>query len=128
MQALHGSGVAVPRVHALCEDTSLLGATFFVMDYVEGRIFYDQRLPRLSPAERSAIFDDMNRLVANLHRIDPAAVGLERYGRPENFLQRQIDLPWKNWSNSEESPLGMRIGELYGTSAVYAGADHREAA
>jgi aminoglycoside phosphotransferase (APT) family kinase protein len=105
LRGLRDTDVPVPRVHAVCEDASLLGAAFFVMDYVEGRIFYDQRLPGVSPSERAAIFDGMNQAVASLHRFDPAAVGLESYGRPENFLERQIAI----WTRQYRASEGDRI-------------------
>ncbi len=108
LRALHGSGVPVPRVRAFCDDTTLLGAAFYVMDFVPGRIFYDQRLPGLSAAERSAIFDSMNATVASLHAVDPAAVGLEHYGRGENFLERQVAL----WTRQYRASEGQRIAAM----------------
>ena len=101
MKALGGSGVPVPQALALCEDPSLLGASFYIMEFVQGRIFYDQRLPELAPHERGAIFDGMNDAVARLHRISPAAVGLEDYGRPEHFIERQIGLWTRQYRASE---------------------------
>jgi aminoglycoside phosphotransferase (APT) family kinase protein len=95
LHALEGSAVPVPRVYALCSDTTLLGAAFYVMDFVKGRIFYDQRLPGLSPVERKNIFDGMNAAVAALHLIDPLATGLSGYGHNEQFLSRQVAL-WTN--------------------------------
>jgi aminoglycoside phosphotransferase (APT) family kinase protein len=90
MRALQASDVPVPRVYALCTDASVIGTAFFVMAYVEGRIFWDHSLPDVAPAERAPIFDEMNRVMAALHRVDYAAVGLADYGRPGNYLQRQI--------------------------------------
>ena len=92
LRALEGSGVPVPRALALCEDPSLLGAAFFVMEFVDGRIFYDQRLPGLSPPERGALFDAMNDAVARLHGVDPQTIGVGDYGRSEGFVRRQIEL------------------------------------
>jgi aminoglycoside phosphotransferase (APT) family kinase protein len=90
MHALHASGVPVPRTELLCTDASVLGTPFFVMEYVEGRIFWDYRLPELAPAQRAPIFAAMNRVIAALHRLDHAALGLADFGRPGNYLQRQI--------------------------------------
>ncbi len=90
MKALHGSDVPVPRVLALCADDSVIGTMFYVMENVEGRVFYDPRLPEQSRAERAAMFDDMNRVIAALHRVDPAAAGLSDFGKPGNYFQRQI--------------------------------------
>lgn len=105
LAALGDSPVAVPRVHALCDDSSLLGAPFFVMDFADGRLFYDQRLPGLSPDERAAIFDGMNQTVANLHRVDPFEIGLEGYGRPENFIERQVSIWSRQYRASEGVPI-----------------------
>lgn len=101
LRALEGGDVPAPKVHALCEDSAVLGAPFYVMDFVKGRIFYDQRLPGLSREERSQIFDGMNAAVASLHNVDPAAVGLSDYGRPEQFMERQIKLWTKQYRASE---------------------------
>lgn len=101
LHALRDSGVPVPRVHGLCDDPALLGAAFYVMDFVEGRIFYDQRLPNLSASERAQIFDGMNTAVASLHAVDPDAVGLSNYGRHERFLERQVALWTQQYRASE---------------------------
>jgi aminoglycoside phosphotransferase (APT) family kinase protein len=91
MKALAGTGVPVPRVHCLCQDDAVIGTAFYVMDFVPGRIFWDASLPGLTPAERTAIFDEMNRVLAALHTVDPAAIGLGDYGKPGNYFARQID-------------------------------------
>jgi aminoglycoside phosphotransferase (APT) family kinase protein len=90
MGALHGSGVPVARMHVLCEDESIIGRAFYVMEYVEGRVFWDQSLPDLTPAQRGAIYDEMNRVIAALHSVDVAAAGLAGYGKPGNYFDRQI--------------------------------------
>jgi aminoglycoside phosphotransferase (APT) family kinase protein len=90
LKALGGSGVPVPTVRLHCEDTSVIGSEFFVMDWVKGRIFLDPSLPGMTPAERRAVFTDYLRVLAKLHAIDPAAVGLSDYGRPGNYYERQI--------------------------------------
>ena len=90
MAALQGTAVPVPRTFGYCDDPSVIGTPFFVMDCVEGRIFWDPALPELAPAERAALWDDVNRVVAALHRVDVAAVGLADYGRPGNYFERQI--------------------------------------
>ena len=89
--ALQGSGVPVPRVHALCEDASVIGTAFFVMDHVEGRVFRDVNLPDIAPAERTAIYDAMNEVLANFHRLDWRALGLADFGRPGSYFARQIE-------------------------------------
>lgn len=90
MAALGATGFPVPRVHALCEDESILGTPFFVMDMVEGRIVWDAGFPGLDPAARAAHFDAMNATIAQLHSLDPAANGLADYGRASGFVERQV--------------------------------------
>lgn len=102
MRALAGSAVPVPRMHALCEDPAVIGSAFYVMDFVEGRVFADPALPGLTPAERGAIYDEMNRVAAALHGIDVQAVGLADYGRPQNYLARQLDRWVKQYRASQE--------------------------
>lgn len=90
MRALAGHGVPVARMHLLCEDESVIGRAFYVMDFVDGRVLWDQSLPGMAPAERGAIYDEMNRVIAALHRVDVAAAGLADYGKPGNYFDRQI--------------------------------------
>lgn len=90
MQALAATDVPVPRVYALCEDESVIGTSFFVMDYLEGRIFRDPQLPGLAPTERAAIYDSMNDVLARLHKADFARVGLGDFGKPGNYFERQV--------------------------------------
>jgi aminoglycoside phosphotransferase (APT) family kinase protein len=90
LQALQGSGVPVPRTLALCDDESVLGASFYAMAAVEGRIFRDAALPGLSPGERAAIYGDAARVLAALHAVDWSARGLEGYGRPDAYFERAV--------------------------------------
>ncbi|MBE7416142.1 MAG: phosphotransferase family protein [Ideonella sp.] len=90
MRALAGTGVPVAQMHLLCEDESVIGRAFYVMQFVEGRVLWDQALPGLTPAARSAIYDEMNRVIAALHRVDVQAAGLADYGKPGNYFVRQI--------------------------------------
>jgi aminoglycoside phosphotransferase (APT) family kinase protein len=91
MRALADTEVPVPRVHALCEDDAVIGSAFYVMEYLDGRIFWDQRLPEIaSRAERGRMFDSMNAVIAALHNVDYGAVGLGDFGRPGNYMGRQI--------------------------------------
>ncbi len=92
--ALGTAGFPVPRTFALCEDESVAGTPFFVMDCVEGRVLWDQSLPGMTLAQRAAIYDEMNRVIAALHAVDYAAIGLADYGRPGNYFARQI----RRWS------------------------------
>jgi len=88
--ALAATDVPVPRTYCLCEDESVIGQAFYVMDWVAGRIFRDPTLPGMEPAERRVIYDAMNETMARLHRVDFRAVGLETYGKPGNYFERQI--------------------------------------
>ncbi len=90
ISALYATGFPVPRPLVLCEDDEIIGTTFFVMEFVEGRIFWDLDLPGLEPAERAAIYDNVNETIARLHNLDYAAIGLEDFGKPGNYFARQI--------------------------------------
>ena len=94
LTALAEQGFPVPRPLVLCEDTAVIGTTFYVMHHVEGRIFWDCAMPDVSPADRAAIFDEVNATLARLHRLDPASLGLLDFGRPGNYFARQI----RRWS------------------------------
>ncbi len=91
MDALGPTDVPVPRMRLLCEDAAVIGTAFFVMDYQPGRIYTDRSMPGVAPAHRRAAFDDMADVLARLHAVDPAAVGLGDYGRPTAYVARQID-------------------------------------
>jgi aminoglycoside phosphotransferase (APT) family kinase protein len=101
MQALQGSAVPVARMHLLCEDESLIGRAFYVMEFVEGRVLWDQALPGVSLAERAEIYDEMNRVIAALHQVTPASVGLADYGKPGNYFERQIG----RWSRQYQASV-----------------------
>jgi aminoglycoside phosphotransferase (APT) family kinase protein len=103
--ALAGSAVPVAPARCLCEDATVIGTPFYVMDFVDGRIFFDPRLPGLVPAERAALFDEMNRVVSALHSVDIEAVGLTEYGRPGNYVARQVSRWSKQYQASETEPI-----------------------
>lgn len=90
MSALAKTDVPVPTMVALCQDPSVIGTDFYVMEYLEGRIFRDPQLPGIAPKERAAIYDSMNDVMAKLHKVDFNAIGLGDYGRPGNYFERQI--------------------------------------
>jgi aminoglycoside phosphotransferase (APT) family kinase protein len=90
MQALAETGFPVPEVLVLCLDEDMLGTAFYVMQFVDGRILRDPTLPAIVPAERTQVYDAMNRTIAALHAIDPAFVGLTDFGAQGNYLERQI--------------------------------------
>ena len=116
MKALAGH-IPVPVMRALCEDPDVIGATFYVMDYLEGRIFRDATLPGLAPAERAAIYDDLNATLAKLHSVDFESVGLGDYGRPGNYFERQVARWTRQYrdAQTEEIPaMEALIAELPG--------------
>ena len=94
MRALAGTGVPVPKMLCLCEDPSVIGAKFYLMERVEGRHFAENPLPGLSREERGAIYRDLARVLAELHALDPQDLGLSDFGRPGNYCERQI----RRWS------------------------------
>lgn len=91
MDALQKAGFPAPRQFLLCTDESVIGRAFFVMEFIEGRVLWDQSLPGMTPPERAAIYDELNRVIAQLHTIDYAAIGLADYGKPGNYFARQIE-------------------------------------
>ncbi len=101
MSGLHGTGVPVARMLCLCEDESIIGRAFYVMELVEGRVLWDQSLPGLAATERSAIYDEMNRVIAALHRVRPAERGLASFGKPGNYFERQIG----RWSRQYQASI-----------------------
>ena len=105
MKALAGTGVPVPQVHALCEDTAIIGTSFYVMAFVDGRVLWDPHLPGASVDERTAICDEMNRVLAALHAVDPAAAGLGDFGRTGNYMGRQVDRWSRQYRASETEPI-----------------------
>ncbi len=108
MKALHGSDVPVPPMHVLCMDEAVIGRAFYVMGFVEGRVLWEQALPGMSLAERAAIYDEMNRVMAALHQVDIAAVGLADYGKPGNYFERQIG----RWSKQYLASVTELIPEM----------------
>jgi aminoglycoside phosphotransferase (APT) family kinase protein len=113
MRALAATNVPVPRCLALCEDPTVIGSAFFVMEYVEGRIFRDPALPSVDPAERGPIYTEMNRVIAELHSLDPNAIGLADYGRSGSYIERQVQRWTKQYraSQTEDIPAMDRLIE-----------------
>jgi len=105
MQALHGAGFPVPRQIVLCTDESVIGRAFFLMECVEGRVLWEQSLPGMTREERGAIYDEMNRVIAQLHTIDYAAIGLADYGKPGNYFARQIERWTRQYQASVTEPI-----------------------
>ncbi len=105
MSALRGSAVPVPRMHLLCEDESVIGRAFFIMEYLEGRVLWDQSLPGYAPAERAAIYDELNRVIGALHQVDVQVVGLAGYGKPGSYFERQIARWTRQYQASITQPI-----------------------
>ena len=106
LDALAATPVPVPRVYALCEDDAIIGSAFYVMEFLDGRIFWDQRLPEIAgSAERGAMFDSMNAVIAALHGVDYAALGLADFGRPGNYMARQVGRWSRQYRASETEPI-----------------------
>ncbi|MDB5481393.1 MAG: phosphotransferase family protein [Caulobacteraceae bacterium] len=105
LKALQGSDVPVPAVRLHCEDPSVVGAEFFIMDWVKGRILLDPLLSDQAPAERGVLYEDFIRVLARLHAVDLRAAGLEDYGRPGNYYQRQIGRWIKQYQLSETEDI-----------------------
>jgi aminoglycoside phosphotransferase (APT) family kinase protein len=109
LRALAGSGVPVPHMHLLCEDESVIGRAFFIMEHVDGRVLWDQSLPGLTTTDRAAVYDEMNRVIAALHSVDVQAAGLADYGKPGNYLDRQIG----RWSKQYLASVTEQIDEMH---------------
>ncbi|MFN2287333.1 MAG: phosphotransferase [Chromatocurvus sp.] len=102
ISALGQTDVPVPRAYLLCEDESIIGSMFYIREYLDGRVFWDPTLPEIdNNAERAAMYDDMNRVLAALHRVDIDAVGLSDFGRPGSYYSRQISRWTKQYRASE---------------------------
>jgi len=105
ISALAQTDVPVAKTYVLCEDAEIIGTPFYVMDCVEGRVMWDPTLPGQNPEQRRAIFNEMNRVIAALHSVDYAAIGLADYGKPGNYFARQVDRWSKQYRASETEKI-----------------------
>ena len=105
MSGLAGTGVPVPRMYCLCEDESIIGRAFYVMEFMQGRVMWDQSLPDMDNAGRAEIYDEMNRVIAALHTVKFAEQGLAGYGKPGNYFDRQIGRWSKQYVASVTQPI-----------------------
>jgi aminoglycoside phosphotransferase (APT) family kinase protein len=114
MTGLAGTDVPVPRMDCLCEDESVIGRAFYVMEFMQGRVLWDQKLPDMSPRQRGEIYDEMNRVIAALHTVKFAERGLANYGKPGNYFDRQIGRWSKQYKMSADGagPLSQPIPEM----------------
>ncbi len=108
MSGLQGTDVPVPKMHCLCEDESVIGRAFYIMEFVEGRVLWDQSLPGMSNSQRGEIYDEMNRVIAALHKVKFAERGLADYGKPGNYFERQIG----RWSKQYTASITKPIAEM----------------
>ena len=105
MKALAGTDVPVPRMLALCEDASVLGTAFYLMDYVRGRVLWDPAMPGMKPPQRSAHYEELNRVIAALHRVDFIAAGLADFGRHGQYVARQVARWSKQYAATGIAPI-----------------------
>ena len=105
MKGLAGTDVPVPHMYALCEDESVIGRAFYIMEFMEGRVLWDQSLPGMTPTERAEIYDEMNRVIAALHSVKFAERGLADYGKSGNYFERQIGRWSKQYVASVTQPI-----------------------
>jgi len=108
MKGLAGTDVPVPHMYALCEDESVIGRAFYIMEFMQGRVLWDQSLPGMTPAERGQIYDEMNRVIAALHSVKFAERGLADYGKSGNYFERQIG----RWSKQYQASITRPIPEM----------------
>lgn len=106
LSALANTEVPVVEVYHLCEDDSVIGSMFYLMEFKQGTVFWDPALPEMSNAERRIIFDRMNKVLVDLHSVDVDKVGLADYGRPSNYFARQTDRWSKQYRASELETIG----------------------
>ena len=104
-KALANTDVPVARMYLLCEDDAVIGSSFYVMEHIPGRNFYDPTMPDLTNTERGAVVDDMNRVLAAMHDVDIDAVGLSDYGPQGNYYERQVGRWSKQYRASETAPI-----------------------
>jgi aminoglycoside phosphotransferase (APT) family kinase protein len=135
LRALSGAGFPVPRPHLYCEDASIIGSAFYVVNHHDGRIFWNAELPGLMPAERRAVYEDMNALLARLHDLDYVALGLEDFGKTGSYaarnlarwsrqyeLSKLIDIPDMDWLMRElpqRLPSNEQTALLHGDFGLY---------
>jgi aminoglycoside phosphotransferase (APT) family kinase protein len=103
--ALRAEGFPVAEPLVYCADESIAGTPFYVMGFVDGRVFWEPQMPNSGPAERTAVYDSMNATIAQLHRLDPAAIGLGDFGKGENYVARQVDRWSKQYRASETEKI-----------------------
>ena len=114
MSGLAGTDVPVPKMYCLCEDESVIGRAFYVMEFMQGRVLWDQSLPGMTPQQRADIYDEMNRVISALHTVKFAERGLAGYGKPGNYFDRQIGRWSKQYKASADGagPMSQPIEQM----------------
>ena len=107
-KALYKTDVPVPKMYLYCDEQDVVGTEFYIMEYLEGRVFEDTTLPGHSPKDRTLIYNSMNETLAALHKVNPEDVGLESFGRPGSYFVRQL----KRWSQQWELSKQQDIPEM----------------
>ncbi len=105
IRALHAQGFPVAEPLLYCGDEMITGTAFYVMSFVDGRVFWEPQMPSSSPAERAAVYDAMNRIIARLHSFDPVDIGLSDFGKGENYVARQVERWSKQYRSSETETI-----------------------
>jgi aminoglycoside phosphotransferase (APT) family kinase protein len=105
IRALHKQGFPVAEPFVLCADESVAGTAFYVMDFVDGRVFWEPQMPGSNSAERASVYDAMNATIARLHVFEPAKIGLSDFGRGENYVMRQVERWSKQYRSSETEKI-----------------------
>ena len=105
ISALHAQGFPVAEPLCLCADESIAGTPFYLMSFADGRVFWEPQMPGSNPAERAAVYDDMNATIARLHAFDPAAIGLSDFGKGKNYVARQVDRWSKQYRASQTETI-----------------------
>jgi aminoglycoside phosphotransferase (APT) family kinase protein len=105
IRSLHAQGFPVAEPLAYCDDDNVAGTPFYLMSFVDGRVFWDPQMPESSPAERAAVYDAMNATIARLHSFDPTQIGLGDFGKGENYVARQVERWSKQYRASETEKI-----------------------
>ncbi len=129
MRALHGTDVPVPRMHLLCEDEAVIGRAFYVMEFIRGRVLWEQSLPAIERDQRARYYDEMNRVISALHKIDTSGA-IAGFGKHGNYFERQIARWSKQYVASMTAPIDAmaRLMDWLPTHMPASARDERERA
>jgi aminoglycoside phosphotransferase (APT) family kinase protein len=105
ISALNETNVPVPKAYLHCKDDSILGTEFFVMEYIEGSVIWESHIPHGAKNDRFEIYSSMNKTISKLHAVDPSSIGLEDFGKPGNYVARQVSRWTKQYRDSETTDI-----------------------